>query len=402
MIYTRIDTYSAILYNVSINQILNHFDVPHRYFEELFKNSYKSNQVQLGDTYVWSGYGLRLECRLIEYQDVDNDSVFIFDHVFSWVRLYISGEGITFLENIHNDVFGYSLQTLLSSPEFYKPITDNYKITRCDFAFDYVNYEGNEFERLTKILLHADFDLNLSKNGRLYTGDAGGITYSVRCGRERTIYFGSPGSDRLLRIYDKKYQLCSPEGVWQSDKIPKAIIDNEKNIVSWYRIELQTRDAFAFRYLISSGGDFRFVMGEIKAHFDVRTSDGKLLAPLHKIYRWAENTAIIQNANSSQVINELDAAASYVSTIPVRKIQQLILLKGPNWFINLINKAVRSRANSSNRDKRNYYQSRFNTELSLMLEQEGIELKPDGSTPYGYLDDDGFYYLYTLGGIDNG
>lgn len=88
----------------------------------------------------------------------------------------------------------------------------------------------------------------------------------------------------MLRIYDKKFQVMDEYGNIDNSLIPKVILDHEVTVESWHRVELQTRDDFAARYLFSCNGNFRYIMGEIAAYFDVRTKDGKKIAPLHKIF----------------------------------------------------------------------------------------------------------------------
>lgn len=391
MIYTRIDTYSVILYNVSIRQTLEHFDLPIENLDEIYKNSYKKIQVNIGDTYVWANNGIRLECKLDEYLQRENENCSIFDIVFQWLRVYISGEGISYIEEVHKEVEGYSLQVLLSSPNFYDNITTEYRITRCDFAFDYVNYEGNEFANLRKLLLNAEFDENLSEKGRLFTGVGSGLSYSCKSGKDKTIYLGTTSADRMLRIYDKKYQLC-PEGIWDLTKVPQVVIDNEIEITSWYRIELQTRDDFAFRYLISSGGDFRYIMGEINAYFDVRKKDGKKLAPLHKIFLWTQRTPIIQNANCTKRLGEKEVIEAYIEHIAFRKLHVYITAFGMENFRQFLNSCVRRRANGT-LEKRVRYITRFNNELLNLKNQNDIKFYDDGDTPHAFQNSDGFYYI---------
>lgn len=395
MIYTRIDTYSVILYNVSIIEVLLHFNVPSSEFEKIYSNGYKSSQVQMGDTFCFSHRGMRIDCKLDEYKRINHDpKISALECKFSWVRFYLSSEGVDYVESLNPDP-DFSLQIAFSDPCFYETLTQDYHVTRCDFAFDFVNYEGNEFERLRKILVNAEFNEDLSHNGRLYTGNPGGISYRVSCGKAKTIYFGAETSQRMLRIYDKKYQLFDPEtNQFDSEKIPRSILDNEKKIFSWYRVELQTREDFAFRYLMSSGGDFKYIMGEIASYFDVRKKDGKTIAPLHKIFLWTERTTIIQNAKSAQPRKQIDVIAAYIKYVVLRKLHLMAVVWGPSRFMRFINDSVKERAQSDNPKKRARYKDKFNAELNDILREEGIRLSADGSTPYAYLGDDGFYYLY--------
>ncbi len=304
MIYTRIDTYSVVLYNCNISSVLKTLDIPCDDLYKLFDNNYKAVEVGIGDKFVFSNKntGLRFEAKFHEYLDFINAEeegradINIIDFPFSYLRFYISGTGVDYIENLEHAEENYTLQVKFSDPNVWSDCCENWVVTRCDFAFDYVNYEGNEFERLRKIIADADFDDKYSNNGRLYTGVNNGIAFSYRGGKERTIYLGGTAADRMLRIYDKKFQLCK-DGIWDDSSIPKVIKEKEVTIESWYRVELQCRRNFAERYLVSCQGDFRYVMGEICNYFDVRDKNGKKIAPLHKIFLWTQRTPIIQKAN---------------------------------------------------------------------------------------------------------
>lgn len=391
MIYTRIDTYSVILYSTTIRQLLEHFDVPTHNLDEAYKNGYKKTDVKLGDTFVWKSEGLRIECKLDEY-DMHQESDSIFDVVWTWLRFYITSEGVDFLDSLHADDDTWNLQILLSSPDFWNPISEAHKVTRCDFAFDYINYEGNEFDRLRKLIASADFDDELSSGGRLYSGNAGGLTYSYRGGKERTIYLGSTSADRMLRIYDKKFQLQDDAGNWDTSKVPDEILQNEIQIDSWHRIELQCRDNFAERYLISCQGDFRFIMGEISAFFDVRKKDGKRIAPLHKIFLWTQRTPIVQNAKCKQQKNEITIVSNWVGEIALSHIVEMIGIIGWDGFRNYLNNSIRSRMKQS-LPRRIMYINKINNCLSVMALQEGVAFDSQGNIGDLIKGDDGAFYL---------
>lgn len=392
MIYTRIDTYSVILYSTTIRQLLEHFDIPTHNLDVAYKNGYKKSDVKLGDTFVWKSEGLRIECKLDEY-DIHQESDSIFDVVWSWLRFYITAEGVDFLDSLHSDDDTWNLQILLSSPDFWYPISESHKVTRCDFAFDYINYEGNEFDRLRKLIASADFDDEISATGgRLYTGTQATLSYSYRGGKERTIYLGSTSADRMLRIYDKKFQLQDEAGNWDTSKIPDEILKNEIQIDSWHRIELQCRDNFAERYLVSCQGDFRFIMGEISAFFDVRKKDGKRIAPLHKIFLWTQRTPIIQNAKCSKQKNEITIVSNWVGEIALSHIVEMIGIIGWDGFRNYLNDSIRSRMKQS-LPRRIMYINKINNCLSVMSLQEGVAFDENGNIGDLIKGDDGAFYL---------
>lgn len=391
-IYTKIDTYSVILYSASIRDVISYLDLSTQFLDDVSKNSYAKHEVKTGDTFVWSSNGIRFECRYDEY-NLHYQASSIFDVTWTYLRIYLSSEGLDFIENSHSDIEGYSLQILFSDPDFWTPISEFHKVTRCDFAFDYINENAGEFQRLFKIISNADFNSKLSSCGRLINGSTpGGLSYSYHGGAQRTIYIGSPGSERLLRIYDKRYQYTDPSGNFNIENVPQRILDDNVSIDSWYRLELQARSTYAEPYLISSQGDFRYIMGEIAAQYDIRTSDGKTIAPLHKIYLNSKRVPIIQNANCRKPKNEAQVASSWVSNIALRKIVDLIGIYGWEGFRNIINSGIKYKM-SQNTQKRILYLSAQNSDLVNMAIQEGLVFDEYGNIGDLYKADDGAFYL---------
>ena len=377
MIYPRIDTYSVILYNTTIKSILEHLFVPTKEFENVYK-SYDKHDVKVGDMFIWTAFGIRIECKLNEYFD-NEDNKNIFEVEFAWIRLYLSSTAIDNILAFSKDVEGFDFFTCLCNVEYWYPIATTCRITRCDFAFDYINYEGNEFERLRKLIANADFDEKLSDKGRLFTGDTSGLSYSYRGGKERTIYLGSTTSDRMLRIYDKKYQLTDVNGIFDTEKIPKEIVENEITVDSWYRIELQTRDNFAERYLYSCGGNFRYIMGEIAAFFDVRTREGKLIAPLHKIFLWTERTPIIQNANSVQTNTILNQKGKWIGDIAASSAFVVVAGEGINGLIKRFNDHTFNIVTYGTKQQKEYYLNKQRNDLATLCEQEKLTINDFGN-----------------------
>ena len=66
MIYTRIDTYSVILYGTSINSVLRLFNLPSDELNKAFE-SYSANDVGMGSTFVFKTNGIRFDCKKDEY-----------------------------------------------------------------------------------------------------------------------------------------------------------------------------------------------------------------------------------------------------------------------------------------------------------------------------------------------
>lgn len=395
MIYTRIDTYSVVLYSCSIRDVIQRLDLPTSLLVDDNVDNYKSNIVGIGQTYVWSFNGFRIECKLSEADFVSKNSdekINFYDVEWNWLRVHIFGEGIDYLESLHVDDKNYILSVIWSDPEYWSSISMAHKVTRCDFAFDYINYEGNEFERLRKIIATCDLDDKLTKNGRLLTGDGHSLVYSYRGGKDRTIYLGSTGADRMVRIYDKKFQFTDEAGNFDISKLPQIIKDNEVSIDTWYRVELQTRENFAERYLVSSFGDLRFVMGEIASVFDVKTADGKYVAPLHKIFLWTKRTPIIQNAKCTKPRRELQAVTSWVGEIAAINNALLIGALGWDGFRDYHNAVLKKRMEAPLK-RRLQTLDKMNTRMSLIAQQEGLTFDENGNIGDLIKMDDGMFYL---------
>lgn len=296
MIYTRIDTYSVILNNVSIRQTLNKFDVKTDDLDDIFNSNsddskkYKKSDVKFGSTFVFTHNGIRIEVKYSEYSSSIDSSVSVFDFKFSYVRLYLSGEGIDFLISIHSDDKNYNLFTCLSDPTFYHDICGvNYRVTRCDFAYDYINELSSSFDEFRKYIAKAEFSGDVTDTGRLFNGVPSGLSFQFRGGSERTVYLGSSGSDRMIRVYDKKFQLTK-KGFWETDKNPYDIYCDD--ITSWNRVEFQTRDNFAHNYLLAYCCDFVAIMGEIKDYFLFRDKNGKFCRPWHSILNLGQKSEL--------------------------------------------------------------------------------------------------------------
>lgn len=225
-VYCKIDWLTVMFFDCSMNHVLKwlHMDncitdfcssayQQSRGYDEVFKFMY--NNIML-ETSSFNFYG----------QDVD---VSIFDVIVPKIRLELSGSALDYLRSTGIDMNEYRLV---------KPILPDggtYHFTRCDFAYDFINYKPEFVDRMIEhINIH-----KLPSERIPLASTKGAISCKVVTGGQKTIYLGSPQSDRMLRVYDKKMQYVDlGTGVYKKDN-PYGNPD------SWFRIEWQTRNKFA-------------------------------------------------------------------------------------------------------------------------------------------------------------
>lgn len=293
MIYTRIDTYSAVLNNACIKDVLDLFNVNTTELDKIFDSQYKSSDVQFGSTFVYTINGIRIEVKFSEYkmlEDKEAPASSIFTFPFSYLRLYLSSEGIDYIMKLNEDVEGWNFIDLISCPDFIGSVCDNnFFVTRCDFAYDFINEKDKEFKEFRKFISQAGIDEELAPNGRLLNGYGGGLSFCLRAGSERTVYLGSTGSDRMLRVYDKKFQLTK-KGYWEEEKIPYGLSSIE--IESWHRVEFQCRNNYAHNYLLHNPCDFVAIMGDIKDYFLFKDAKGKFCRAWHSIINLGQKSEL--------------------------------------------------------------------------------------------------------------
>jgi hypothetical protein len=115
------------------------------------------------------------------------------------------------------------------------PDGGSYHFTRCDWAFDFINYKP---EFVDCLIDHINTHKLPSERVPL-ASTKGAISCKVVTGGQKTVYLGSPQSDRMLRVYDKRMQYVNLQTNTYTKLNPFGDPD------SWFRIEWQTRNMFA-------------------------------------------------------------------------------------------------------------------------------------------------------------
>ncbi len=163
-----------------------------------------------------------------------NVDVLLFDVVLPRINLQISGSGLDFLRSVSIDP-----DVLVKKP--FANNGGNFHFTRIDYAFDFINcFPGFVDSLIDHINTH-----KLPSERVPVLGLNGGIKAQIQLGGKKVVYLGSPQSDRMLRVYDKRMQFIDlGTGVYK-----KSNPYNDPD--SWFRIEWQIRNAFANEMIYS-------------------------------------------------------------------------------------------------------------------------------------------------------
>lgn len=233
-VYMLIDAYSSMFYDTSINAVLKWLGIdPAIYSDEIYQTM-SALTAQYSDDLCFAFNGITIQARKYFYYG-DQDDVSILDKVVPSIRMEVKGKGLQYLREV-----GFCPDHKFRDRSYMLP---KQKITRCDFAYDFIDYMPDLYQDLK-----AYCEKNTTDGGRISIGGRGG---SVKCricsGSERIVYLGSNGSDKLVRTYDKKLEMTDAK-----TGLLKENIYGCPN--SWIRIEWQTRDDFAAKYCLDSEG----------------------------------------------------------------------------------------------------------------------------------------------------
>lgn len=220
----------------------------------------------------------------------------IFDIELPEIRLDLSGQGLDFMRREFANR-GESFDDYLRDDSKLLP---KQSVTRVDFAFDFVNYKPDLLDKLDEYI-----ELNQTDSKRLcIRGQTSSMRYEKHIGSQHTTYIGSPQSERMLRVYDKRLQYVDAE-------TGQYIKENDyENPDHWIRIELQTRRTWAQRLLFALYPDaeknFLSILKEIYKMYDF----ADLSTPRHRrmpasfwtdiFDDWEKIGSIIQNKNVVQ------------------------------------------------------------------------------------------------------
>lgn len=239
----KLDWLTFIVKDSSIESIFEVFGISHLvdFDDEILSTPFKRAS-NYDDRIVWQFNGISFDFSVYD-NDVLEDDFDFFKSPLSTLRCDFSGSGLDYLRDEGVDVDTIFRCYDLFVSNFGK---DNFHCTRCDFAFDFVNFNGHFLDECFKYVHN-----HQTKSGRLaLVGVTGALCFSERHGDQETLYIGSPTSERMLRIYDKRLQFIDRN-------TDSYIVENGySNPDTWIRLELQLRNKQADSILFGEGDLF--------------------------------------------------------------------------------------------------------------------------------------------------
>ena len=286
-IYCKLDWLTVIFENCSLNHVLRWLqleDVVSDFCAAAYEQSRGYDNVF---KFVYNG--ILLETSSFNFYGEDL-SVSIFGTVVPKIRLELSGSALDYLRSIGLDMDTYRF----NAPDL--PLAGSYHFTRADWAYDFINYMPDFVDRMLDHIAQ-----NMLPSGRIpLASTKGAIGCRVVTGGQKTIYLGSPQSDKMLRVYDKKMQYID----LNSGLYKKTNPYNDP--ASWFRIEWQTRNKLAHNLVLDATQDFKSILRKIfdsyafaKGDHDIYHNGSRPVVDFWlKLFNWKEvESRIIQNAN---------------------------------------------------------------------------------------------------------
>lgn len=293
-IFYKVDWLSVIVEHSSVKDFLECIFAGH--YNEDFSSVFLSHYVN--STTMGTTVNMTSDCFLLQVPRdsvVESFSTFDLDvidpesfgeTIFSKFRVDFSGKNLDNLRSFGVDIEDFVLGGTSILPH------GEYHFTRIDHAFDLIDYKP---EFLDDCIAWCQEKNTGGPSPRVCAaGTAGGYKFSIRTGDQKTLYVGSVGGDKLLRIYDKKLQYM------QANKFisdcPYGDPDDRPS--SWIRIEWQTRRDLAgsIAYCCKSGFE---VLRKVFDYYAFRESGRNMPTADFWIalYDWQTIRVIIQNAN---------------------------------------------------------------------------------------------------------
>lgn len=322
-IFAKFDWFTCIFNNTCILDILNCIGLGDLATEDLntfFRSFFILSTGASTPDLAFSFNGVLLQINTYNvYKELDIDDVneltlaeplWVFKTRFDRIRLDISGSGLDYLRKAGIDVDNI-LFTPFELPCDVDGEPAQYHVTRCDAAFDLIDY-APDFLNNCKT---SCFQLSDPRTGRISVSK-GAVKWSTRDGDQNTLYLGSTGSDRLLRIYDKKLQFTQ-KNKYVSD-CPYR--NGEQLPDSWIRIELQCRrndagvilyDCHNFSHILRYLFD-RFAMRSIKYEYSYERKPGDILPFWNELFDFEKIPAIVRNLHFVQSQSILETAVDFI------------------------------------------------------------------------------------------
>ena len=365
-IFAKIDWFSAVFESCSINDVLKYIGMEEEQ-DEFFGNAFsRALGYDTQVTYAFDGVSIAVSYSLVNHFALNLEDNTVFDFVFDRLRLDISGTGLDNLRckwveaGCSLDTFDTHLRTeqVLERGQMH--------VTRCDFAFDLIDYKPEFLDTIIEFLS----DCPSTRAPIMHLN--GGLKYSVRTGDQKTVYLGSPRSDRMLRIYDKKMQSCDVHGCWIKN-MEYAGAD------SWIRIELQTRNKIAHGLCFGDGGMFsifRYIYENFCFRdYNIHRNNATPVAFWDDLFDWDAIPPIIQNLHFVTSVSTIERAEKYVFGTAFKSILVLIAAYNKSGFLSKIDDFVEIMQSSDDFNLNKKYRSLL-FKLHSASEGKGIASLP--------------------------
>lgn len=371
LILARLDWFTIMYYDVTLRNCFEILQLDdHILDDELLASSYeRSFGWDTSQVFVFNN--IQFSINLDVYR---NAGANVFDQICRSVRIDISSKGLDYLRSIGNDVDNdFPHEEYWSRLKRFVDDTPlSFKITRCDFAFDFFNYKP-EFIRNLDSYLHECTCNGFSSV--MISGAKGPLKYSVRTGGDQfTVYLGGTGGDRLLRIYDKKLQYFNRDGS-PRQPLPACFSDLDLDqIDSWFRIELQARRKFsAILFSIGEGGfSLHNVLRNVFDHYTLVDKNREVLPFFKDFFDFeALPPVTVGNFVFYGICSVLERSEEYLKKQCIRTVVTLFARYGVDGFIDLINQELRRRYTSDDYSSRQFCKVLFK-QISELKEQEHL------------------------------
>lgn len=280
----KIDYYSSMFYDVAFSDVLQWLNVDVTEFRSEFQDAQRKQFFGMESWYFEHDH-IVLYAKNCGYYGIDD--VNFFDRVLPSIKLDLSGQALDSLRSRwkHDlDRMAVSAESYISVDDFLRNadyrLNDKQNVTRVDYAIDFVNYAPNF---LNEILWYID-DYSTDSGMIMCVGGKGkSFRYRTFGGSSKGCYIGSSGSDRFLRIYDKRIEQTDYRTGVYSKPNPY------NNPDSWIRIELQCRNKGKVRAadrLLYTIGDYKSVLKWITDYYGL--ADVNKPHPYPLVRFWAD------------------------------------------------------------------------------------------------------------------
>lgn len=373
-----------MFHDVSINDVLKYIKQSD-YVSDFAKSLYEKHGMVESFVFVYNY--IRFDVGKHYFYNVDPEFN-LFDITVPVLRLDLSGKALDYLRSFGWDF--YEQRCLTSELDFH--------VTRCDWAFDLVDYKPEFLDQLIDHLQQ-----NQLKSGRVpLISSKGAVKYELKLGSQKTVYLGSSQSDKMLRVYDKKLQLQDAETeIW---KEPVSFPDCK----SWLRIEYQTRNYNAHG-LVMPGENFQIRLYDdilklvfetfafADASVDVRQDKRTATEFWTNLFPWEEvRSKIIQNAKYVEYKDPQTRLYQYFSKTQIPNVVKFIHTFGWDEFLRLINSWLNSMYDPSDP----FHERRFSLFTNALLEL-GVPVEQSSLTDRGLWLNCGRYVFTLPKGVKN-